>query len=696
MKLKRVVTGVVALAAALAVAGYAIIASLDVQQVADFARAEVKAATGRDLTIAGPVALDVSLTPSIRLEDVRFANADWGSRPELATIRRLEVEVALLPLLTGEVVVRRLVAVEPDILLETDAEGRGNWEFETVDAAPPAQPAETAAVSLPDVQDFRIDGGVLRLVDAATGESLQLDVTEAVGSFPSGGGARRLRLAAAYNGNPFVVEGTYSGLPALLSGAPGPVDLTLEAGGATLTAKGAVGDLTGDLSAELAVTAAGDSLSGISPWVGAELPAVGPYDLSGNVKIAGQDFDFSGIALKLAGSDLTGNLTVSLAGARPTLKGSLVSKLLDLDALSGPDAPEGGSDAGGAGGGPARVFPDTPLPLEALRAVDGQLKLDVERLRAGGMELEAVQTVVALKAGDLTLEPLSATLAGGSLGGRLALAASRPEPALALRLDGKDIDFGELLKQAEVTEDIGGPLELAVDLTGRGGSPHAIAATLDGHVQAVALDGTVDNRLLRVLSVGLGDVLGPLFGGSEATRLECFVSRFDIAGGEAESRALVFDTGAFAVAGRGSVDLGEEQVNLAFDTETSQPSLASLAVPFRVTGPLADPSVSPDPVGAAVGVVGTVGDVAKTGGNIVGGAVDTVGGIIGTGPIIGQIGSDQTLCGEALAAIGRGASSGQPSGSGGTSSGGVADDVGKALEDAGEGIEQGIKRLFGN
>ena len=698
MKLKRIVTGVVALAAALAVAGYAIIASLDVQQVADFAKAEVKAATGRDLTIAGPVALDVSLTPSIRLEDVRFANADWGSRPALATIRRLEVEVALLPLLTGEVVVRRLVAVEPDILLETNAEGIGNWEFEgtEADAPAPAGPADSAAVSLPDVQDFRIEGGVLRLVDAATGESLQLDVSEAVGSFPSGGGARRLRLAAAYNGNPFVVEGTYGGLPALLSGAPGPVDLTLEAGGATLTAKGMAGDLTGTMSAELAVTAAGDSLSGLSPWVGAELPAVGPYDFSGNVKIAGQDFDFSGIALKLAGSDLTGNLSVSLAGARPTLKGSLVSKLLDLDALSGPDAAAGSGGGSGAGGGPARVFPDTPLPLEALRAVDGQLKLDVERLRAGGLELEAVQTVVALKAGDLTLEPLSATLAGGSLGGRLALAASGPEPALALRLDGKDIDFGELLKQAAVTEDIGGPLELAVDLKGRGGSPHAIAATLDGHVQAVALDGTVDNRLLRVLSVGLGDLLGPLFGGSEATRLECFVSRFDIAGGEAESRALVFDTGAFAVSGRGGVDLGEEQVNLAFDTETSQPSLASLAVPFRVTGPLAAPRVSPDPVGAAVGVVGTVGDVAKTGGNIVGGAVDTVGGIIGTGPIIGQIGSDQTLCGEALAAIGRGAAASSPSSSGGQSSGGVADDVGKALKDAGEGIEQGIKRLFGN
>jgi hypothetical protein len=212
----------------------------------------------------------------------------------------------------------------------------------------------------------------------------------------------------------------------------------------------------------------------------------------------------------------------------------------------------------------------------------------------------------------------------------------------------------------------------------------------------VALDGTIDNSLLRVLSFGLGDIIGPLFGSSEKTRLECFVTRFDIEKGQAKSRALVLDSGAFALAGRGGVDLGAEQVSLAFDTQTSQPSLASLAVPFRVTGPLAAPSVVPDPIGAAAGVVGTAGDVAKTGANIVGGAVDTVGGLLGTGPIIGQIGSDQTLCGEALAAIGQGGAAGSGSATQPKSSGGLADDVGDAVKDAGEGIEKGLKSLFGN
>ncbi|MGF1632033.1 MAG: AsmA family protein [Kiloniellaceae bacterium] len=702
MKLKRIVTGLVALSAAVAVAGYAIIASLDVQQVADYAKAEVKAATGRDLTVAGPVDLRVSLTPAIQLQDVRFANAPWGSRAEMVSIRRLEVEVALLPLLLGDVVVKRLVAVEPDILLETDAAGRGNWVFDTaaVGAAPaPAEPAAGGPVTMPDVQEFRIDGGLLRLVDAAAGETLTLEVTEAVGTFPSGGGLRSLRLAAAYNGNPFIVEGSYGGLPALLSGAPGPIDVTLQAGGATLNAKGTAGDLTGAMSADLAVTAAGDDLSGLSPWVGGALPALGPYNLSSNVKVDGESIEFSGLALKVGGSDLTGNLALSLAGERPALKGTLVSKLLDQADFSGAADPAAGAsgNGGSGGGGPAKVFPDTPLPLEALRAVDAEVKLDAERLRAEGVTLEGLQTVLALKAGDLVLDPLAATLAGGALGGRLALAASKAEPDFALSLDGRGIDFGDLLKQAAVTDEIGGALELEVDLKGRGASPHAIAAGLGGHVQAVSLDGTIDNSLLRVLNAGLGDITGPLFGGSRQTRLECFVTRFDIEKGQAKSRALVLDTGAFAVAGRGGIDLDAEQVNLAFDTQTRQPSLASLAVPFRVTGPLGNPGVTPDPIGAAVGVVGTVGDLAQTGGNIVGGAVDAVGGLIGTGPIIGQIGSNQTLCGEALAAIGRGAAAGQSGGAAAPkSSRGLADDAGEALKDAGEGIEQGIKRLFGN
>lgn len=703
-RLRRLVTVALALVVAVVVAGYAIIASLDVRQVADFAKREVEAATGRELVIDGPVELQVSLVPSIDLQGLRFANASWGSRPEMLTLDRLEVEVELLPLLFGDIVVTRLVAVAPDLLLETDAGGRGNWQFDAAATEAEPAPAPEGApqpLSLPDIRDVRVEGGKLALQDAASDEVLTLEIIEARGRVPGGGGARSLRLEAAYNGNPFILEGSYPGLPVLLSGAPGPLDMTLQAGGVTFSVTGRAGGLVGNLQADVAVTAEGEDLSGLSPFLGVELPALGPFELSGDVKAETQVIDVEGFRLKVGGSDLGGNATLALAGPRPALKATLISKRLDMvdfGAASGSDSGDETGDGPGADGGDDRVFPDTPLPLEALRAFDAQAKLDAEVLRLSpALELDGVQLTLGLKDGDLAVDPLAAGLASGRLDGRLVLAGAKATPDLALALTGRDIDFGELLERAEVDEGVGGKLALDVDLQGRGASLHALAAGLGGRVQAVSQDGTIDNALLSVLSVGVGDITGPLFGQAERTRLECFVARFDVEEGQARSRALVLDSGAFAVAGRGGIDLDAERVNLAFDTQTSEPSLASLAVPFKVVGRLSDPRVVPDPIGAAAGVAGTVGDVAESGANIVGSAVNTVGGLVGTGPLIGRIGDDQSLCGQALAAVGQGAAASGSAGSGtSSSSGGIVDDAGKALKDVGEGIEKGLKNLFGN
>lgn len=53
----------------------------------------------------------------------------------MAIVKRIEAEVGLLPLLTGTVEVRRLVLVEPDILLELDEKGVPNWQFSGAESA---------------------------------------------------------------------------------------------------------------------------------------------------------------------------------------------------------------------------------------------------------------------------------------------------------------------------------------------------------------------------------------------------------------------------------------------------------------------------------------------------------------------------------------------------------------------------------
>ncbi len=103
--------------------------TIDVNQFVGPIQARVKNATGRDLTIAGGIELELGLVPKLVVKDVRLGNAPGAREAQMLTAKRVEAEVALLPLLQKRFEVVRLNLVEPVIVLETDAQGKGNWEF---------------------------------------------------------------------------------------------------------------------------------------------------------------------------------------------------------------------------------------------------------------------------------------------------------------------------------------------------------------------------------------------------------------------------------------------------------------------------------------------------------------------------------------------------------------------------------------
>lgn len=91
--------------------------------------AQVKKATGRDLTIDGT--LDVRLIPSpmVTAHGVKLGNVKGGIAKYMVSLDAVEVRVALLPLLSGEVQVERISLVNPVVNLEVDDSGRTNLEF---------------------------------------------------------------------------------------------------------------------------------------------------------------------------------------------------------------------------------------------------------------------------------------------------------------------------------------------------------------------------------------------------------------------------------------------------------------------------------------------------------------------------------------------------------------------------------------
>ena len=76
--------------------------------------------TNRAFTIGGAFELEVLPSVSVVAEDVRLANAEWGSEPSMVTIGRLATEVGLWSLVSGPIHVRSLELSDVSVLLEKD------------------------------------------------------------------------------------------------------------------------------------------------------------------------------------------------------------------------------------------------------------------------------------------------------------------------------------------------------------------------------------------------------------------------------------------------------------------------------------------------------------------------------------------------------------------------------------------------
>ena len=172
MRLRTIVIAVVVVLVALIATAVGILMSIDFNQYKGLIAEQVKNATGRELTIAGDFKLALSLTPALAVDNVSLANLPGASRPQMVTLKRLEVQMQLLPLLSRQIRVDRLVLDGADILLETDKKGRGNWVLSSGGAAPAktsGAPQKGSATALPQVGLVQIRDSMVTYRDGLAG-----------------------------------------------------------------------------------------------------------------------------------------------------------------------------------------------------------------------------------------------------------------------------------------------------------------------------------------------------------------------------------------------------------------------------------------------------------------------------------------------------------------------------------------------
>ena len=134
----------VALIVALAAAAYVALNRYDYNKLKPRIAHMVAEATGRELTLGGEVGLHFGFSSSLVIEDVALANATWASDPHMITARRIEIGIRLLPLLFGDIALKRLTLDGVDVVLEMNKAGQRSWEF-----TPPAGSAGGTGAGAP-------------------------------------------------------------------------------------------------------------------------------------------------------------------------------------------------------------------------------------------------------------------------------------------------------------------------------------------------------------------------------------------------------------------------------------------------------------------------------------------------------------------------------------------------------------------
>jgi uncharacterized protein involved in outer membrane biogenesis len=709
MRWKWLIIGFCGLIVILIVAVYVILSTYDFNSLKPQITKAALDATGRELTLGGDIRLKTGLTPSLMVENVGFQNAPWGSRPEMAKIKRFEVQVALVPLIFGHIDLKRVILVEPDILIETDRSGKSNLVFETQKKAVSEKSKEGTPqkkqMKLPAlvVNEFRISKGQLTYRDGRSGKTMVVALDSLTANASGLESPVKLKLKAAYNGEPLEAEGTVGPLAALAGAArPWPLNMNAKMFGATLTLDGTIKDVLAQRGIDLGFAVKGNDLATIEKAFGKSPPLKGPFGISGRLSDpAPESYRISDLKAALGDNDLAGTAEVQMVGKRSMVTAVLTSHKLDIRSM----LPEsGGSGPAKSGGKPAsesakatrkrdKIFPDEPLPLDGLSLVNANVKIQSAQVLLPKIALNNLSLSMNLKDGTLEVKPFKALMAGGTLDAQLDLQGQGKVAVVSAAMKIEQLDLGIMLKEVEGIESAEGRLDADINIKGRGSSVAGLMGSLDGKSVIAAGKGKIDSKYIDLLGGSISSELPKLLGlssGSQFTAVNCLVSGFNIKHGHADTTALVLDTDQMSVIGDGEIDLKNETLNLALNpspkggigssgTGKVTASMGGLAKAFKLSGTLAHPSLGIDTTQTAIAL-----------GKMVGGTA-LLGPIGLAAPLFSGSQTNQNLCSTALEAARKGVKMSslgkqekkQATGPAAPSEGGI------------EGLGKGLEKLFG-
>lgn len=564
--------------------------------------------TGRELVIGGDIELKFGWPrPRVHAGAVTFANPAWAREKQMVAAEAVELEIDLPQLLLRNIVFPEVRLERPVVFLEQGSGGRKNWLLDV------NQQDEQARIR---IDRLTLDHGRLGYDDPAQKTSIRSELSTSY-TQPAGAGVT------------FTAQGQYKSLPLKARGNGGPVlglrdettpyplkvDLTV--GHTGVKVDGTITSLLKFTAMDMRLGLRGDSLAQLFPLLGIAFPETRAYVTSGHIVHGGRTWRYEKFSGRIGDSDIAGTFEVETGGKRPAVKADLVSKLLDFADL-GPliGARPGSVQAAKQAAPPpsqaptpalARLLPDMPFKTERWDSVDAEVTLRAKTIRrAKELPLDDLVAHLSLRDSVLTLDPLNFGVAGGHLNSVISLDGRKDPIEAHAQVRARKMLIAKLFPTVELSKTSIGLVNGEFDLAGTGNSVGRMLATANGKLGLVVANGEISKMMMEKVGLHLWEILVLNVTGDKLVKLRCGVADFSVKNGVMQADALIVDTEVTTVFGTGSIDLGQEQLDLTLNQKTKNTSPVALRSPIYVRGSFARPAVEVDKGRIAARALGAV------------------------------------------------------------------------------------------
>lgn len=601
-----------------------------------------EAATGRKLTIAGPV--KISLLPSVAVvaKDVHFANGPGYSNPDMATLAGLEVKLKVLPLLSGEVAIDSFVLDKPVIHLETDKQGRPNWQFDKASAQKPAQQDPAQAPSETDeggglnelrLDNVRLNDGRITYRDQRSGANYTVEAINLKLELPNLDSPFRADGGLTWNGKPVKLTVDLTSPRAMLDGKASDLALAVNADLVRFDFKGNASNgnpakVDGALSLNV------PNVRSLAAWVGQPLTVagsgLGPFELKGKLVAAGPKVSFTGAELSLDAIRARGDVSLDSSGKVPYVKAKLDTNTIDLNSYMPPSTAP--SSTGRSSSTPDAATPTArtsegwstePIDLSGLRAANADLALSVEGLIIRKIKIGQGHLGVQLQNGKLIADLTDLALYQGNGKGHVTLDGSGKVPGIGLDMNLAGVQAEPLLKDMMDLDRLSGTGNGQIQVSGSGASQADLMKALNGKGAVKFENGAIKGvnlaAMVRNVSTAFLDAQA---GRAQQTDFSELSGTFVIEKGILENNDLILQAPLLRLTGAGTVDLPQRSIHYRIEPKVAatiegqggRQDAGGLAVPVVIEGSWDHLSYKPDlsallkdPQGAVEGLRGILG-----------------------------------------------------------------------------------------